>query len=254
VSVKKKLENREGIERLFFELASESRLSILRELQSENLKMQEIARRLDVTATEAFRQLERLSAALLVQRQPDGTFAIAEYGKLVLQLASSLDFVSKHRDYFSTHDVMRLPFQFVNRLGELSQAKLVMDTVENLNNGERAFMDAEQYGWGIAEGTIPINMIPIMNERILKGLKLKMLIPENLLSASVSPTATAKNMETRGLPDLPAIVVLTEKEGGICFRQVGGRVDYAGFFGKDPIFHNWVRDLFLYYWDKGKRI
>jgi predicted transcriptional regulator len=254
VSVKKKLENREGIERLFFELASESRLSILRELQSENLKMQEIARRLDVTATEAFRQLERLSAALLVQRQPDGTFAIAEYGKLVLQLASSLDFVSKHRDYFSTHDVMRLPFQFVNRLGELSQAKLVMDTVENLNNGERAFMDAEQYGWGIAEGTIPINMIPIMNERILKGLKLKMLIPENLLSASVSPTATAKNMEARGLPDLPAIVVLTEKEGGICFRQVGGRVDYAGFFGKDPILHNWVRDLFLYYWDKGKRI
>jgi predicted transcriptional regulator len=250
----KKMESNSGLEKLFFELASESRLSILRELQSENLKMQEIARRLEVTATEAFRQLERLSAALLVHRQPDGTFAIAEYGKLVLQLASSLDFVSKHRDYFSTHDVMRLPFQFVNRLGELSQAKLVMDTVENLNNGERAFMDAEQYGWGIAEGTIPINMIPIMNERILKGLKLKMLIPENLLSASVSLTATAKNMEARGLPDLPAIVVLTEKEGGICFRQVGGRVDYAGFFGKDPIFHNWVRDLFLYYWDKGKRI
>jgi predicted transcriptional regulator len=243
-----------GIEKLFFELASESRLSILRELQKENLKMQEIARRLDVTATEAFRQLERLSAALLVQRQPDGTFAIAEYGKLVLQLASSLDFVSKYRDYFSTHDVMRLPFQFVNRLGELSQAKLVIDTVENLNNGERAFMEAEQYGWGIAEGTIPIHMIPIMNEQILKGLKLKMLIPENLLSASVSPTATAKNMKARGLPDLPAIVVLTEKEAGICFRQVGGRMDYAGFFGTDPVFHNWVKDLFLYYWDKGKRI
>jgi predicted transcriptional regulator len=249
----KKLENA-GIEKLFFELASESRLSILRELQKENLKMQEIARRLDVTATEAFRQLERLSAALLVQRQPDGTFAIAEYGKLVLQLASSLDFVSKYRDYFSTHDVMRLPFQFVNRLGELSQAKLVIDTVENLNNGERAFMEAEQYGWGIAEGTIPIHMIPIMNEQILKGLKLKMLIPENLLSASVSPTATAKNMKARGLPDLPAIVVLTEKEAGICFRQVGGRMDYAGFFGTDPVFHNWVKDLFLYYWDKGKRI
>jgi predicted transcriptional regulator len=81
----------------FFELASESRLSILLELQKENLKMQEIARRLDVTVTEAFRQLERLSATLLVQRQPDGTFALAEYGKLVLQLASSLEFVVKYR-------------------------------------------------------------------------------------------------------------------------------------------------------------
>ena len=109
---------------MFFELASETRLDILRELKNENLKMQEIARRIDVTATEAFRQLERLSNALLVQRQPDGTFALAEYGKLVLQLSSSLEFASKHKEYFSTHDVTRLPIQFVNRLGELCASEL----------------------------------------------------------------------------------------------------------------------------------
>ena len=250
----KKLENNEGIEKLFFELASESRLGILRELQKENLKMQEIARRLDVTATEAFRQLERLSSALLVQRQPDGTFAIAEYGKLVMQLSSSLEFVSKHRDYFSTHDIMRLPLQFVNRLGELSQTNLVMDTIENLNKVEQAFIEAEQYGWGIAEGTVPEHMMPMMNERIQKGIKFQFLIPENRLSANVSPSVTPRNVEGRGLSDLPAIVALTEKWAGVCFLQVGGRVDYAGFFGKDPTFLNWVKDLFLYYWDKGKRV
>lgn len=240
------------LEKLFFELASESRLSILHELQKKNLKMQEIARRLDVTATEAFRQLERLSAASLVRRQPDGTFTLAGYGKLVLQLSSSLDFVSKHKDYFSTHDVTRLPVQFINRLSELSQANLVMDTIESLNRGERAFAEAEQYGWGIAEGTIPERMGPVMDERIQKGVKLKLLIPENRLFANGKPIPTIKNVEIRGLPDLPAVVVLNEKEAGICFRQADGRVDYAGFFGKDPTFHNWVRDLFLYYWDKGK--
>ena len=249
----KKMGNDEGVEKLFFELASESRLSILRELQNENLKMQEIARRLDVTATEAFRQLERLSAALLVRRQPDGAFAIAEYGKLVMQLSSSLEFVSKHKDYFSAHDIMRLPREFVNRLGELSQANLGTDTVENLNKGERAFAEAEEYGWGIAEGTVPEHMIPIINERIQRGIKFKFLIPENRFSANVSQPATPKNVEGRGLLDLPAIVVLSEKEAGVCFRQVGGRVDYAGFFGKDPTFLNWVKDLFLYYWDRGKR-
>jgi predicted transcriptional regulator len=235
---------------LFFELASESRLSILRELQIENLKMQEIARRLNVTATEAFRQLERLSAALLVKKQSDGTFALAEYGKMVLQLSSSLDFVSKYKNYFSTHDVMRLPLQLVNRLGELSQASLGMDTIENLNRAERAFIEAEEFGWGIAEGTIPVQMSPIMLERSQKGLKLKFLLPENRL-----PTATAivKNVEVKGISEVPAIVVLTEKEGAVCFRQLEGRVDYAGFFGKDPTFLNWVKDLFLYYWDKGKR-
>jgi predicted transcriptional regulator len=214
--------------------------------------MQEIARRLDVTATEAFRQLERLSAALLVQKQPDGTFALAEYGKLALQLSSPLTFVNRHRFYFSTHAVMRLPSQFVNRLGELSQAELGLDTIENLNKSERAFMEAEEYSWGMAEGTIPEHMSPIMDERVKKGVKMRFIIPENRLPALASPT-TPKNVEGRGLPDLPAIVVLTEKMAGVCFRQIGGRMDYAGFFGNDPAFHNWVRDLFLYYWEKAKR-
>jgi predicted transcriptional regulator len=247
------MENDAGMEKLFFELASESRLSILRELQKENLKMQEIARRLDVTATEAFRQLERLSVAMLVQRQPDGTFSIAQYGKLVLQLSSSLEFISKYRDYFSTHDLLRLPIQFVNRLGELSEASLMTDTVENLNMGGRAFMEAEQYGWGIAEGTVPEQMIPIMNQQFQKGLKFKMLMPEKRLSAALTPPAIAKNFEARGLPELPAIVFLTEKEAGVCFFQVGGKVDYTAFYGKDPAFLTWVKELFLYYWEKGER-
>ncbi len=247
------MEKDSGVEKLFFELASETRLDILRELKDENLKMQEIARRLDVTAVEVFRQLERLGKALLVQRQPDGTFALAEYGKLVFQLSSSLEFASKHREYFSTHDITRLPIQFVNRLSELWQANLIMDTVETLNEAQRAFTEAEEYGWGIAEGTIPEQMGPIMDERILKGVKLRFLIPETRLSTTTNPIPPAKNVEIRSLSDLPAIVALTEKEGAVCFRQLGGRMDYAGFLGKHPTFLNWVKDLFQYYWDRGKR-
>jgi predicted transcriptional regulator len=246
------LEN-EGIEKLFFELASESRLSILRELQMGNVKMQEIARRLDVTATEAFRQLQRLSEALLVQKQPEGTFALTQYGKLVLQLSSSLEFVFKHKEYFSTHDVWRLPLEFVNRIGALSQTNLIMDTVESINKGGRMFMESEQYGWGLAEGVVPELMEAVMNERVLKGVKLKFIIPESRLSANVSPLEIAKNIELRGLSDLPAVIGLTEKEACISFYHIGGRMDYAGFFGKEPAFLNWVRDLFLYYWDRGKR-
>ena len=242
----------EGIEKLLFELASENRLSILRELKEESLKMQEIARRLNVTATEAFRQLERLSAASLIQRKPDSTFTIAEYGKLVLQLTSSLEFVSKHKDYFSTHDIMRLPVQFVSRLGELSQANLITDTIESINKGERMFIEAKQFGWGIAEGVVPELMGPLMNEQMQKGVKLKFLIPEDRIFASINP-ALAETFELRGLPDIPAIIALTEKEATIGFRLIGGKMDYTGFHGKEPIFVNWVKDLFLYYWDKGKR-
>jgi len=249
----KKLENDEGIEKLFFELASESRLNILRELRRENLKMQEIARRLDVTATEAFRQLQRLSEALLVQKQPEGTFAITQYGTLVLQLSSSMDFVFKHKNYFSTHDVWRLPYQFVNRIGELSQTSLIMDAIESINKGERMFMEAEQYAWGMAEGRVPEPMGPIMNEKIRKGLRARFLFPESFLPPHAIPPAKLPNLENRTLSDVPATIALTEKGAVICFYLVGGRTDYAGFYGSDSTFLNWVKDLFLYYWEKGKR-
>ncbi|MGD6934137.1 MAG: helix-turn-helix transcriptional regulator [Candidatus Bathyarchaeia archaeon] len=238
-----------GLDKLFFELASESRLAILRLLQKEKLKMQEIARRLNVTATEAFRQLERLTTAALVERQPDGSFEVSEYGKLVLQVSSSLDFISKNKAYFSTHNVMLLPAQFVNRLGELSGAQLSLDTIANLNKSEQAYVNAKVFGCGIAEGTIPEHMIPKMNQKMLEGLKFKFLIPMNRMPETDRSIETP-NVEGRGIDQLPLILVLTEKFGGVCFLQADGKVDYAGFMGDDPTFLKWVTDVFNYYWEQ----
>lgn len=239
------MQNQDGMERLFFELASESRLGILRELHTKNLRMQEIARRLDLTATEAVRQLKRLTEASLIQRRPEGSYAITEYGKLVLQLSSSLEFVFKHQEYFLTHDIWRLPHQFVNRIGELSQANLMTDTMEGVSKAEQILREAEQYVWGLGEGRFTEAMSTIANEQTRKGIEYKILSP--------LPPGKLQNLENRTLSDIPAVFVLTEKEAVICFRLIGGRADYAGFFGKEPIFLSWVKDLFLYYWDKGKR-
>ncbi|MCW4034820.1 MAG: hypothetical protein NWF03_05600, partial [Candidatus Bathyarchaeota archaeon] len=226
------MQNNERLEKLFFELASENRLCILQELQTQNLKMNDIARRLDVTATEAFRQLQRLSEAMLVQKQPDGTFTVTGYGKLVLQLSSSYEFVSKNREYFLAHDVWSIPTQFIHRLGELSGAQLILDAMDNINKGEKMFIAAEQYAWGIAEGRIPELMNPIMDEKISKGLKIRMIIEEKLL-AKVPPIKIS-NVEIRGVKKIPAIMAATEKAATMCFRFNNGRLDYGGFYGNDP--------------------
>ena len=85
--------DQEGLDKLFFELASESRLGILFELQTKNLKMQEVAQKLGLTHTEVFRQLQRLSEAMLIQKQPDGAYAITQNGKLLLEFSHSFEFV-----------------------------------------------------------------------------------------------------------------------------------------------------------------
>jgi predicted transcriptional regulator len=239
------LENQDEIERLFFELASESRLGILRELQTKNLKMQEIARRLDLTATEAVRQLKRLTEALLIQRQPEGSYTITGYGRLVLQLSASLEFAFKHKRFLLTHDIWRLPHQFVNRIGELSETNLMTDTMEGISKVEQVLREAEQYVWGFGEGRFTEAMNTIANEQIRRGIEYRILSP--------LPPAKLQKLENRTLSNLPAVFALTEKEAVICFRLIGGKADYAGLFGKDLTFLSWVKDLFLYYWDKGKR-
>jgi len=246
------VENQERIERLYFELASESRLGILREINRQEGKMREIARKLDLTTTETFRQLQRLNEALLVQKQPDGNYTITEYGRFVLQLSASFEFIHKNRQFFSQHEFRRLPYQFLNRIGELSQATLKTDMMENINTAERITREADQYMWG-GGAEQPLNIGPAVQENLPKGVKYKWLFPERFIPKQPLSPEVSRVVEWRSFEDMPVNIVLTEKEAGISFSLTGGKVDYVGFIGKDPVFLNWVKDLFLYYWEKGKR-
>jgi predicted transcriptional regulator len=80
-------------------------------------------------------------------------------------------------------------------------------------------------------------------------------IPAGAEYRILSPQSPAKfhNLENRTLAFCPAICALTENGAALCFRFVDGRLDYAGFLGNDDVFRQWVKDLFLYYWEWGKR-
>ena len=246
------MESGEGIERLLFDLASESRLGILRELKDKNLKMNELGRKLDLTATEAFRQLQRLSEAKLIQKLPEGTYELTQIGKLTLQLLPSLEFIFKHKEYFLNHDIWRLPYSFVNRIGELSKGTLSMDTIENMNKAAHIVNEAEKYVWGIGDKALE-SIGPAMAEGIAKGVKFRFMFHESLLSKYKPVSGEAQFMEKRTLTEIPGMIFCTEKEAGICLPLTEGRMDYAGFFSKDQMFVNWTGDLFQYYWDRGKR-
>ncbi|MCW4010720.1 MAG: DUF1724 domain-containing protein [Candidatus Bathyarchaeota archaeon] len=238
------MENAEGIEKLFFELASESRIGILRELNKKNWKMNDVAQKLDLTTTETFRQLQRLTEALLIQKQPDATYVITQYGKLVLGLSASLEFAFKHKQYFVDHNVWKLPPQFVNRISELSGANLKMGMVESVMKSSQLIGEAEKFMWGVSPEPLP-QAFEDISKQIPKGAEYRIISPQ--------PPTKLPNLENRTLAYTPAVFVVTEKEAAVCFRFLDDRMDYAGFFGQDPTFLTWVRDLFLYYWEKGKR-
>lgn len=243
----------EGLDRLFFELASESRLGILRELQIKSQRMQEIARKLDLTDTEAFRQLQRLSEASLIQKQPDGTYTITQYGKLVMQFSHSFNFAFKFKQCLLTRDVWRIPEQFIDRLGELSQTTLSMDTIEMVNNAEVLISGAEKYLWLI--GDRPMNLISAKaDEQFQKGLTIRLLFEEHSIPYYQNIPDIKGKLEKRVVPAIPALMLINEKIASLNMLSIDGRADNAIFYGKDPKFLKWANDLFLYYWEQGKHV
>ncbi len=242
----------EGLDVLFFELASESRLSILQTLCGVSLKMQDVARKLDLTATEASRQLQKLSDAKLIERLPDGVYKTTSFGRLMLTLSSSLEFAFRHKQYFSEHDVSKLPVSFVHRFGELSGSVLVNDLNECLVKWESLVHSAEDHLWVMTPQVMPL-LSRATGEKLPGRFKVKSLISENLTETSKANVTKGANVERRYLPDVSVVLLVSEKEASLSLPLFDGQMHHASFFANDKSSLEWVNELFLYYWDKAKK-
>jgi predicted transcriptional regulator len=238
---------------LFYELASEDRLAILRELCTSNLKMQDVARKLDLTATEASRQLQRMSQAKLIERGSEGTYTTTQLGRLFLALSVSMEFVYKHDNYFLNHDLTRIPLPFVHRLGELSQGILVADLIADLARWEALITGAQDHLWVMTPRAMG-HLTRLSAVKLSEGLKIRSIMNEENREAKVS-LPSSKNAERKLIQEVPLIMIISEKEASVSFPngRINGEADFASsFFGSDRTFLNWTNDLFLYYWVQAK--
>ena len=243
--------NEKGLDKLFFELASESRLSILYELQAKGLKMQEIARRVDLTDTEACRQLQRLSETLLIRKQPDGTYTLTGYAKLVLSICQPLEFVSKYKEYFRDHDSSLLPLEFRARLAELSAAKLIHTTVEHINKTTEMFLAAEKRIDTVVLGGVAL--IEILKQRSQEGVKMRWLMHGSFIPGAPSILSSWKRLpEIRTTPKVLGYIVVTDKAALLSILENDGTMSYSPFYGEDASFLKWTEDLFMHEWEKAK--
>ncbi len=267
------MEDGEEISKVLFELSSNRRASILFELDKKNLKMQQIAKSLDMTVTETFRHLQRLSEAKLVEKKGDGTYTITSLGNLSIGFLSSFNFILKNSNFFLEHPVSSLPYEFVNRIGELSAGEFYGETMSTLNRARKMVYEAEEYLWVIAE-QVDSSHVLVTNEKISKGLKFKFIMQQDLAKiVKITPEMLlcphcrtrliqdesklkerpCRYCERRHLERISLSLLLSEKEAVVCLRRLKGEMDYVGFFGTDEKFRKWCRDLFMYYWERAER-
>jgi predicted transcriptional regulator len=247
-SVRKNGEPRKN-RRAVFELASESRMSILRELDTKSLKMHDLGRKLDLTTTETFRQLQRLSKTSFVTKNVDGTYSLTPFGKLVLFLSPSFEFIFRHKQYFLEHSIWQLPPEFIFRIGELNKGTFT-EQFEAIKRVEEMIKDAEEHIWTLTSQVFAVHGRAV-EERFKEGIKFRSLHPKAMFSTELEYPEFKHCIERRYLPEISEVLVITEKEAMLALPLIGGNPDVAAFFGKDPSFKKWATDLYLHYWEQG---
>ena len=233
---------------LLFEFSSIERMSIMKTLLQEHLKLSHISKNLDMTITETSRHLQRLSDIQLIQKEMDGAFAPTPLGELALSLFSSFEFISNHKEYFLEHNILALPSELVNRIGDLSNTELNTDVVRVLAHVNTMFQEAEEYIWVMSYSHSLPSTIPIVEERLEKGVTLQRIFPMDI----IPPTGEAETISgpCRTLPKVDARIMMTEKEAMCSLPSIDGKTDYSSFVGVDSKFHKWCSDLYNYYWER----
>jgi predicted transcriptional regulator len=234
---------------LLFELSNDDRLRILLELEKGPMNLTRIAKVLDFTAQGTSRNMARLVQTSLISRNPEGDYALTPYGWTALEFLGSYRFLSENRQYFLRHDVAVLPYQFINRLGELYVSSFQGDFITTFAKAEAMMRSAEEYVYAMEEQFHP-NAPPIVVEKMKLGVEFRTILPETI----VPPPGfrPAAGVERRLLPSVKINLFMTDKEAIFGLPTLEGRFDYSIFVSEDQRFRRWCLDLFEYYWVQGR--
>ena len=150
-----------NLDDMLFEVSSEVRHKILEILREGSTTVTNVSNSLEISMTEASRHFNRLSQVGLIQKNPSGDYTITILGKTVLVQLGPLEYITRHSEYFDSHDATRMPEQFLNRIHELREAvptytnrANIMKTVQKME--ETVFYAEEFYDCILDQGSMEL--------------------------------------------------------------------------------------------------
>ena len=240
----------EEMAELLFVLSSNDRQRLLLELKTDRPRLTQLAQKLSATVQETSKHLARLSDAKLIEKYSNGSYRLTAYGKQVLRLLPSFDFLSKNREYFLSHDLSFLPPGFTQRIGELSDYQYRAHISGMISHAEQVVREAEQYAWLMVDQCPTYSFEPKHPEKVSVRALVSSIRPE---AYQWGRTTFGDRLELRFQDDVKISISMNEKIAGVCFPDLDGRIDFnGGFISNSPDFHRWCHDLYSIYWDRSK--
>jgi predicted transcriptional regulator len=258
----------EGVGSLFFELAGDLRLSMLARLNEKDYRLSQLASELEATMQEAHRNMMRLIDSDLVSKGKEGELVLTSYGRTIVSLVPSYDFLYRNREFFLDHSLGDLPVKFVQRMGAFSGCEIVHGVMAILQRWKTLYGESEQFIKEIM-AQVPLDLIETISERIGSGVKFSYIFSSNavvpkgrtqLLQKVGWRSFINKGMvERRMVADVKVMAIFNEKQGCVMFPNQKGEPDLnVMFYGETQEFLDWCSDFFDYHWrtagtfDEGK--
>lgn len=252
---------------LMFEVSNEERVRILEAVNEEKSNFSGLARKLDITTQEVSRHFNRLMEAGLTSRDLEGYPILTQFGKLVLKQLEAVQFTNYHREYFVSHVTEGIPSSFRARFGELGGMRYQDDVMRVIHDVIRILDEAEEYVLDVNLPYIAPAFPHIRGayERNVRGLFLHgpdLKIPPEMQRArdesfteEFIEEVRKKDVYEEKYLDVDLVLYMNEREVAILsFPTIHGNYDFVGFTSNDSDAHEWCKDLFYHYWDKGTRI
>jgi predicted transcriptional regulator len=151
------------------------------------------------------------------------------------------------------YDSSKIPYEFIERIGELEDATYVAEALKNLEEGENRIREAREFTWILSNQVLASSIPPLM-EKVKAPFDLRIVLPKGVFPPESKSRLklTIPGIQKRVLPKVDVLIVLTEKYAVFCLPNRSGKIDYTGFTGTDQKFHKWCKDLFLHYWETAK--
>ncbi len=260
----RKLDDNNQLEDIFIELGNQTRLDILHRISHTKLKLSSLSTDLKLPMPEIHRNVARLTEIELIKRDPEGAFSLTPFGKAILAQVPSFEVLSRHKSFFSDHDLNGLPQEFIQRMGAFRNSEFLDATI----GGFGALISVLRNILVTGDKYLYIMSPLVMNEFSEmafsiahdKGTSLHLIIPgdgslgdkiEHIMQKYRVKDLMVKKTVERKISAVHFAVLVSDTFAAVCFPNDKGDVDiFKLFHGNDNAFHKWCLDYFNYRWNE----
>lgn len=243
---------------LFNNLSNELRYKMLVNLLKEKSSIAKISKKENHSSQIILGHLKKLEISGLIKKDPNGSYLVTPYGKLILIKTSSFEFITKHKTFFKEHTFGETPPSLLNRIGLLSKAEFVDGAVANFERWKKIIENANKFFYGIFTQT-PHRTDVSLSKIFEKGLKIKLIFGKNGIMSNYAEIAqklhfdntTSQETIGRRMTDSVLVnVMITDSHACLMFPDRKNRTDASRtFISTDTDFRQWCLDFFYHKWN-----